>query len=250
MKRKFISIAKKIMPKSKIRDYFAEKIGGDTLKEYRVMEKWGRKTNIPMQSKEHVDFMLTKVEKCINDNLEGDMIECGAYDAGTSFEIAKKLIELKSDKTLYSLDTFEGHPYDDFNNMPEELQKEIYGDKKPMQYIGVLKVDFKQIKDFYTQNKIQNTQLMKGLFVDSFKKILDKKICFAYVDGASYLSSKQSYEFLKPRMVSNGIIIFGYNHPLSPGSDKAAREVFGEDQIKLLSPEETGQIGGAYWIKS
>ncbi len=248
MNRKFISIVKKIIPKSKIRDYLAEKIGDNALQEYRAMEKWGRKTNIPMQSKKHVDFMLTKVEKCISDNLEGDVIECGAYHAGTSFEIAKKLVELKSDKTLYSLDTFEGHPYDDFNNMPKELQKEVYGDKNPKQYIGILKVDFEQIKNFYAQNKIQNTQLMKGLFEDSFKKISDKKFCFAYVDAASYLSTKQCFEFLKPRMISNGIIIFGYNHPLSPGSDKAVREILGEKQIKLLSPEETGQIGGAYWI--
>ena len=95
------------MPKSRVRSYLGEKF------QKRVIDEnnnrvWGTDTNTPLQSLEAMKFTLTLLEKCVT-TLEGDVIECGVYKGGTSFQIAKKLKSLNSKKYLYALDTFEGH---------------------------------------------------------------------------------------------------------------------------------------------
>jgi len=152
---------------------------------------------------------LDLLEKCIKEGLDGDVIECGVYKGGSSFQIAKKLKSLGSNKTLFALDTFEGHPYDDAEDMPKELVSQVYKKKEPKKGKGFLNdVDLNEIKNHFAKENLDNTIFLKGLFEDSFKKISDKKFCFAHIDADFYLSVKQCIEFLKKRLVPNGIIVF------------------------------------------
>jgi len=117
-------------------------------------------------------------------------------------------------------------------------------------------VDLEQIKKWFAENGLDNTIFLKGLFVDTFKQILDKKFCFAYVDSDVYLSIKQCIEFLKNRMVSGGIIMFDdYNYRETPGCNKAVDELLGKDSIVILDDKRITTVnkGGtpirAYWVK-
>jgi len=254
-------IARRILPNSRLKEFLKKKFEKQILAEKnrpiakKNIKLWGTATNLPFQTKESVAFTLKLLEKCCR--LEGDVIECGVYRGGNSFQMAKKLKELKSDKKLYALDTFEGFPYNDSEDMPKELQKAVYGNKKPHKFKNTLNdVDLDQIKNWFAEYGLDNTVFLKGLFIDTFKQISNKKFCFAYVDSDLYLSVKQCIEFLKDRLVSGGIMIFDdYNHEYTPGCNKAVNDLLGKDSIIILDDKrittvsEYGTPVRAYWIK-
>ena len=250
-----VKTGRKILPKSRFRSYLGKKF------QKRVIDEnnnrvWGTDTNTPLQSLEAMKFTLTLLEKCVT-TLEGDVIECGVYKGGTSLQIAKKLKSLNSKKYLYALDTFEGHPYDDFHDMPEKLKKEAFGDEEPIKFKGSLNnVDIKQIRKLFLKNNLDNTIFLKGLFEKTFLEISDKKFCFAHVDADSYVSVKQCIEFLKDRMCSKGIILFDdYNYHDYKGCNKAVDELLGKSNLCIIKEknisnvDEHGNIARAYWIK-
>lgn len=236
-----ISLASKLIPESKLKRYLAQKFEKQIMKARKNMKNPAMFT---FSSNKRINVMLSLLTKCIQQNLEGDIIECGVYKGGSSYKIAKELKKLCSKKTLYSLDTFEGHPYDDYNDMPRELFDKAYGKKKPRTYKGKLNdVDLNEIKNLFTKEKLDNTIFLKGLFIDNFKVISNKKFCFAHIDADTYLSVKQCIEFLKDRLVSKGIIVFDdYNLSGFGGCDKAVDSLLGKS-IKPLKPF------GAYWEK-
>ena len=64
------------------------------------------------------------------------------------------------------------------------------------------------------------------------------------MDADFYLSVKQCVEFLKKRMVPNGIIVFDdYNDENLPGCTKAVDELLGKESLFILPDKR------AYWIK-
>ena len=146
---------------------------------------------------------------------------------------------------MYALDTFEGHPYDDESDMPKDLKNEVYVNTSPLKFKGKLNdVNLEAIKIRFLKENLDNTIFLKGLFEESFKKISDKKFCFAHVDADSYLSVKQCIEFLKEGMVSKGIILFDdYNSPEYLGCNKAVDDLLGRSSLKLLKHHR------AYWVK-
>jgi len=227
--RFLIPIARKIVPTSKFRSALGRKFQ----KQYSEYKKNIKNpTDFTYCSKKDMGVTLSLLEKCVKSGLEGDVIECGVYMGGSSIQIARKLVDLDAKKKLYALDTFEGHPYDDESDMPEELKKEVYVNQAP------------KIKKNFMKENLDNTIFLKGLFEESFKKISDKKFCFAHVDADFYLSVKQCIEFLKDRMVSKGIILFDdYNSPGYLGCNKAVDDLLGRSSLKLLKHHR------AYWVK-
>jgi len=238
-----ISIARKTIPSnSRLRHKLAKKFEPQ-FSEYRKSLK--NPTEFTYCSKKTMKITLALLEKCIKEGLDGDVIECGVYKGGSSFQIAKKMKSLESNKTLFALDTFEGHPYDDVEDMPKELASQVYKKKEPKKAKGLLKdVDLNEIKNHFAKENLDNTVFLKGLFEDSFKKISDKKFCFAHIDADFYLSVKQCIEFLKNRMIPNGIIVFDdYDDEDLPGCTKAINDLLGRESLSIL-PEKR-----AYWIR-
>jgi len=238
-----ISIARKIIPSTRLRRKLSRKFENQVI-EYRKSLK--NPTEFTFCSKKTMKITLDLLEKCIKEGLDGDVIECGVYKGGSSLQIANKLKSLESKKILYALDTFEGHPYDDAEDMPKELVDKVYQKKEPKKARGFLNdVDLNEIKNHFAKENLDNTVFLKGLFKDSFKKISDKKFCFAHIDADYYLSVKQCIEFLKKRIVPNGIIVFDdYDVEDLPGCTKAVDELLGRESLSILPDKR------AYWIKS
>jgi len=237
-----VAIARKTIPSSKLRRKLAKKFENQ-FTEYRKSLK--NPTEFTFCSKKTMKITLSLLEKCIKDGLDGDVIECGVYKGGSSFQIAKKIKFLTSNKTLFALDTFEGHPYDDVEDMPKELVSQVYKKEEPKKQKGFLNdVDLNEIKNHFAKENLDNTIFLKGLFEDSFKKISDKKFCFAHIDADFYLSIKQCIEFLKKRLVPNGIIVFDdYDQEYFPGCAKAVDDLLGRESLSILPDKR------AYWIK-
>ena len=167
-----INLARQVLPEGK----FKHALGVRFKKQYSEYKKSLKSTDFSYSSKKDLESILIPLlEKCIQNGLGGDVIECGVYRGGSSFLMAKKMKELGSNKKLFALDTFEGQPYDDRENMPKDLVKEVYGEEKPEAIKGTSNdVDLNEIKRCFSEEKLDNTIFIQGLFEDSFKQIQDK----------------------------------------------------------------------------
>lgn len=148
---------------------------------------------------------------------EGDLIEVGVWRGGSGALIAKKakLLELKS--TVYLCDTFSGV---------------VKAGDQDSKYIGGEHSDtsVELVKELMKKFGVNNTEILVGMFPeDSANLIEDKKFRFAHVDVDVYQSSKDIVNWIWPRLLVGGIIVFddyGYS-----GCDGVTKYI-NEERIK------------------
>jgi len=173
-------------------------------------------------------ILTSLVERCFN--LEGNLIECGVYRGGSLIAIGNTLKRLNSNKILYGIDTFEGHPYTDEGTIHV---KGLHSD-----------ANFEKVKKVIDKAGLDKIKIFKGKFLDVFPQLKDEKFCFANIDVNLYLSHKQCLEFLLPRMTKGGIIhLDDYNSKTSLKANKAVEEFIDKKDIVAIPNK------GAYYIK-
>ena len=127
----------------------------------------------------------------------GEIWECGVYKGGTANALAG------FGRTLRLFDTFEGMPevseYDNFHR----------------------KGDFKAgVPD------IPKAHIYKGFIPDTFLGLSGAEIGFAHIDVDIYQSVKDCIEFILPRLVKGGIMVFDdYGFKTCKGAKKAVDEL-------------------------
>jgi O-methyltransferase len=157
---------------------------------------------------------------------EGDVIECGVYKGGTAALLASAMITERAAKKLYLFDTFEGMPETD---TVKDLHKK--GDFSD--------TSLESVKEFVRCPEI--VEFRKGYLPKTFEGLENIKFCFAHIDVDIYKSILDALEFIWPRLVAGGFIIFDdYGFPTCPGAREAVDEFFdAKDSIPLCLP--TGQ---------
>lgn len=198
----------------------------------------------------HTTLNKTKIEniiKLLNTTLEkkihGNLIECGVFRGGSLTQIGLVLKQKKSEKHLYGVDSFEGHPFDDNEDIPADgkiiHQKGLFSDNK-----------IELVQSILNEKKLSNVSLHKGLVEEVLPKFFDKeKFCFAHLDLDLYQSTKQALSFIVPRMTKGGIIVFDdYGGFESPGVKKACEEILGHGTVNILIDSKDGSQG--YWINN
>lgn len=163
--------------------------------------------------------------------LDGDFWECGVYKGGTAMLLAD-LIGQEQEKTnrrpvrLQLFDTFEGMPDTD-------SQRDLHqrGDFRDTSLESVEKrVGREGIAVFH-----------KGLIPDTFDGLEASKIAFAHIDVDIYQSIMDCCNFIYPRLVPGGFIVFDdYGHPSCPGARQAV-DTFFEDKPERPLVLPTGQ---------
>jgi len=123
------------------------------------------------------------------DQIEGDVVECGVYKGGSAFEMAKVIH--KTYKQLHLFDSFEGFG-------PRSLQDNTYDNV-------FSKNNFEQVKEVFCEYSFVN--LYKGWIPEVFSLSSISNICFAHVDVDLYAPTKDSLEFIWPKLSIGGKII-------------------------------------------
>lgn len=147
-------------------------------------------------------------------SLAGDIIECGVYRGGTAAMIAKVIEESMAPKRLLLFDTFGGMPKTDLSR---DYHKE--GD--------FADTSADQVEAFVDAPGI--AVLRKGLIPETFRGLESQRIAFAHIDVDIYKSIIDSLEFIWPRLVRGGVIVFDdYGAPTCPGAREAVDDFFAE----------------------
>lgn len=177
----------------------------------------------------HFQEGLTKVKE-----VEGDLIEVGVFEGGT----AKLMADAYPDRNIYLFDTFEG--------LPDNIRVDK-GDSKNY-VVGHCKGTLDTAKDYLLmsvrQNGVKvwidrpNVFFYKGIFPETADPVKDKKFCLAHIDVDLYQGTKDSLEFIYPRMNQGGLIIV-HDYPAHPGVKRAVDEFMNDKKDKK---EELGSV--------
>lgn len=137
-------------------------------------------------------YELWAISKQLSD-CEGSVIEIGVWRGGTGLILAKAGSE---NTKVYLCDTFEGV---------------VKASDKDNIYKGGEHQDtsLEIVNNLFSENNQENFEILKGVFPDeTSQSIAHLKFKLCHIDVDVYQSAKEIFEWVWPKMVSGGIVIF------------------------------------------
>ncbi|MBF0236072.1 MAG: class I SAM-dependent methyltransferase [SAR324 cluster bacterium] len=199
-----------------------------------------------MTSEQRVLALIKATRYVYENEISGDIVECGVYKGGSMMAVAQTLCLLHStDKTLYLYDTFEGmpapvledgeHAQMKFNKMRTQEDRADWC-RAPLAEV--------QANMFSTGYNPQKMIFIKGKVQDTIPRNIPDKISLLRLDTDFYESTQHELAHLFPRLSHGGVIIlddYGYWQ----GQKKAMDEYIRNHKIKLLLNiiDDAGRIG-------
>lgn len=173
-----------------------------------IQEAFANKYNTSLLGHK-LNFIESASKTILENNIEGDIVECGVYKGGS----ARLLATIFPNKKIYLFDSFEGmlendtlesghHIKGDFNDTSLESVKEYLSDKN-------------------------NCLFYRGWLPESANFLSDEIFSLVHVDLDLYQSTKSAIEIFWPRLSNGGMMIFDdVNWTPCPGVDIAIQEFF------------------------
>ena len=156
----------------------------------------------------------------LSNHICGSIVEVGVYKGGSAEAIAKTKI---NDKKLFLFDTFEG--------MPQECEHDNYHKKGDFSDTSLESV-------VQGLGRFKNVFVHRGLFPQETGGFLGREtFSMVHIDVDIYKSYMDCLNFLWPRIVKGGIIIFDdYNEKTCLGAKLAVDEFFAAKKEPLIWP--------------
>tara|TARA_Y100000768_G_scaffold188360_2_gene141113 strand:- start:1398 stop:2153 length:756 start_codon:yes stop_codon:yes gene_type:complete len=221
---------------SKIKkDKYPIDIPNETIKIYEEVEPY------TATSLERVNALLQSVVYITENNIDGEIVECGVWKGGSCMAVAIKLMELEQKtREIWLYDTFEGMTEPTNHDIEIETGKKgkelLDGidkntDKYNMWAYAPKEVVINNMKK--TRYPTDNIKYITGNVEKTLKERKPKKIALLRLDTDWYESTKAELEELYPHVVNGGIIIIDdYGH--FEGAKRAVDEYFEKEDNKPL----------------
>jgi len=192
-----------------------------------------------MTSPERIKVLLDSVRYVVDNNLEGDYVECGVWKGGSTLAVASLLHSLKiDDKQLWLYDTFEGmsEPTDfDQDLQGRKAKDRLTKEDKKTSWVWAFS-GLEEVKKTMNLSKYPNSKItyVKGKVEDTLlKQKQPEKISILRLDTDWYESTKIELELLFPKVVKGGIVIIDdYGH--WKGSKKAVDEYIKNNSLTVF----------------
>ncbi len=202
-----------------------------------------------MTSVERMYSLYISTKYIIENNIEGDFVECGVWKGGSAMLIAKylKMKKIESRK-IYLYDTFEGMTkpskfdisYEGNLAIDEFSKQKTSEDSSNWCESGIEEVkqnmystDFNPEKIIFAAGKVEET-------IPNI--IPDNKIALLRLDTDWYASTKHELIHLYHKLAYSGVLIIDdYGH--WEGAKKAVTEYFQDKPILLNRIDYTGRVG-------
>ena len=180
-------------------------------------------------------WSISQIIKYISDNnIEGDIVECGIYNGSTLAFISKNLKKNNLSKNIWGYDTFEeGFLLENYT------EKDLSPKNKKQQFIKKNAIHpsvsdiIKNINelDNYDENIIK---LIKGDILKTLnsKSNIPDKISFLRMDTDIYATTLKQLEVLYPKLAVGGILHID-DYGMCPGVRMAVDEYFSNKKIWL-----------------
>ena len=172
--------------------------------------------------------------KYINDeNIEGDIVECGVYNGNTMAFIGEINDELNLNKKIWGYDTFSGFVENSFtdNDIDLKTRRKVENDSSDIYY------SLNEVKKNIIQNNKKNFD--KYIFIEgdiletlNNKDNYPNKISFLRLDTDIYKTTKKQLEILYDKLVQGGVLHID-DYGLCPGVKTAVDNFFSNKNIWL-----------------
>ena len=171
-----------------------------------------------MVSRECCYILYTLAQQSLH--LNGELWECGVYKGGTATLLAETVAKNGYRCVLRLFDTFEGMPATD--SQKDLHSQGDFGD-----------TSLKKVKDRVGSEEM--VSIHKGFIPQTFTDFEDSIIAFAHIDVDIFKSVWDCCEFIYPKMLAGGFMIFNdYGFPSYPGARQAIDEYFMDKPEKPL----------------
>ena len=161
-------------------------------------------------SRERCYILYTLLLQAMNN--EGEVWECGVYKGGTAILLQNILFRNNKKLMLRLFDTFTGMP--EVNSVHDLHAKGDFSD-----------ISFDNLNNAFSQ--VSTVKIHKGYMPDTFAGLEDSQITFAHIDVDIYQSVLDCSEFIYPRVIPGGFVVYDdYGFEQCPGSRAAVDEFF------------------------
>jgi len=206
--------------------------------EKRIIDK---AIKISTTTQERQWALIQSIKYIKDNNIKGDMVECGVYKGGNIAIIKSLSKKLKINKKIFAYDTYDGmsepSKFDierNLNKSAKELLKEATKDNLKVNIWCYENLDSVKKNILKIARDTKNIFFVKGDVNKTLrvKKNLPKKISLLRLDTDFYLSTKVSLEILYPRLVKNGVLIID-DYGNWKGCKKAVDDYFKKNKLWL-----------------
>lgn len=161
--------------------------------------------------------------------LDGEIWECGVFKGGTARLLAA-IIAAHGSRVLRLFDTFEGSPAIDSDYDVGYPKRDITS-----------AAELAEISESSVRQRLSGFDFVAfhpGLMPASFVGLEASRIALAHVDVDLYQGVRGCCEYIYPRLVPGGIMIFDdYGYASCPGARRAVDEFFADKpEFPLISP--------------
>jgi hypothetical protein len=178
------------------------------------------------------------VKYIVNNNIPGDVVECGVWRGGSMMLCAHTLMNLNDfDRKIFLYDTYEGMSKPNSRDITTDGRKNALkmwtrGKKKSRKifYAPLAEVKKNLSSTSYPQDKLI---FIKGKVEDTIPDVMPTKISILRLDTDLFESTYHELVHLYPRLSNNGILIiddYGY----WKGAKDATDSYFKENNIKIF----------------
>lgn len=192
-----------------------------------------------MTSIERLYDLFKSVEYVVKAGIPGDLLECGVWKGGSMMLAARTLLAMgDTSRTLYLLDTYEGHPKPD-----AELDRDMWGNNPQQEWINYRKTDETSDWAYVSIDEVRanleqtgypmdKVKLVKGMVEKTAESVPAPTFSVLRLDTDWYASAKVGLEVFWPRLVPRGVLIIDdYGH--YRGQRKAVDEYFASNPVLL-----------------
>jgi hypothetical protein len=205
--------------------------------------------NYTMTSPERMYSLYKSTEYVLNNNIPGDIVECGVWRGGSSMVCALTMMKMQSmDRKIYLYDTYSGMSEPTEKDVDFEGSQSIKKWKK-MERDNHNKWDYASLAE--VKNNMQSTKYpdeniiyIKGKVENTIPNKIPEKISILRLDTDWYESTYHELIHLFPLLSKNGVLIIDdYGH--WQGSKEAVDNYIEENKVKILlnRVDYTGRIG-------
>jgi O-methyltransferase len=156
--------------------------------------------------------------------LKGDAVECGVFRGGTA--LLEAMVIAGTGRDLHLFDSFEGMP-ETSRGLDRFDQGDFSGTSADA--VAALLTPYPFVR------------MHVGFIPDTFHGLKVELIAWAHIDVDIYQSIIESIDYIYPRLVPGGFMVFDdYGYPSCPGARRAVDEAFaGLPEVPICLP--TGQ---------
>jgi len=193
------------------------------------------KDALTMVSIERLWAAISAVKYIVENDIKGDIVECGVWRGGCSIAMALALKQLKSSKKVILFDTFKGM------TEPSEIDKSVrsgipaidrYNDSQSESHNDWCYASMEDVRqNFINHECIENVTFVEGDVIETLENPLNlpNSISLLRLDTDWYESTKKELDVLYPLIQPNGVLLIDdYGH--WEGCRKAVDEYFSSAQ--------------------